>query len=214
VLLNHYSPFKVAEMFQQLEAMLPGRVDLGLGRATSGPVIDAALRADRRSRPVDDHAERVAEVLAWLRNAFPEGHPFHGHPLMPSIPNVPEPWLLGSSPGGFALAAALGIGYTFTAFINPQAATDALQHFRHSYRRTGHGSTEPRAMLAVDVSVGEDAARRRSVRDWAPRPGPRRCTSSGPVRRRPRTTSRCAERSGRSSSTEHRPFGMPTARPR
>jgi luciferase family oxidoreductase group 1 len=50
-LLNHYSPFKVAAMFQQLEAMLPGRIDLGLGRATSGPVIDAALRADRRSDP-------------------------------------------------------------------------------------------------------------------------------------------------------------------
>jgi luciferase family oxidoreductase group 1 len=50
-LLNHYSPFEVAEMFQQLEAMLPGRIDLGLGRATSGPVIDAALRADRRSDP-------------------------------------------------------------------------------------------------------------------------------------------------------------------
>jgi luciferase family oxidoreductase group 1 len=108
VLLNHYSPFKVAEMFQQLEAMLPGRVDLGLGRATGGPVVDAALRIDRRAQPVDDHAQRVSEVLAWLHQAFPARHPFADQPLMPSVPHVPQTWLLGSSPGGSALAAGLG----------------------------------------------------------------------------------------------------------
>lgn len=157
VLLNHYSPFKVAEMFQQLEAMLPGRVDLGLGRATGGPVVDAALRIDRRAQPVDDQAQRVSEVVAWLHQAFPAGHPFAGQPLMPSVPHVPQTWLLGSSPGGPALAAGLGIGYAFAAFINPQAAGHALRAYRRAFRPTGFGPQTPAAMLAVNVSLGEDA---------------------------------------------------------
>ncbi len=163
VLLNNYSPFKVAEMFQQLEAMLPGRVDLGLGRATSGPVIDAALRPDGGARPVDDHPERVSEVLAWLHEAFPGGHPFAGNPLMPSVPGVPETWLLGSSPGGYELAAGLGIGYSFAAFIRPDAAADALRAYRRDFRPTGLGPEGPRAMLSVNVAVGEDAEHARRM---------------------------------------------------
>lgn len=57
VLLNHYSPYKVAETFLQLEALAPGRIDLGLGRATAGPLIDLALRRDRGAAPVDDYEQ-------------------------------------------------------------------------------------------------------------------------------------------------------------
>ncbi|MEV4421331.1 MsnO8 family LLM class oxidoreductase [Patulibacter sp. NPDC049589] len=156
VLLNHYSPLKVAEMFQQLEAMYPGRVDLGIGRASGGPAIDLALRPDRRSQPVDDHPQRVAEVLAWLEGTFPAEHPFAGHPLMPSVTGRPSTWLLGSSPQGAGLAAQLGLGYTFAGFINPGAAAGALQDYRRRFRRRDAGPAEPRAMLAVNVSLGED----------------------------------------------------------
>ncbi|MEV4421101.1 MsnO8 family LLM class oxidoreductase [Patulibacter sp. NPDC049589] len=158
VLLNHYSPFKVAEMFQQLEAMYPGRVDLGMGRATSGQVIDLALQPDRASRPVDDHRERVSEVLAWLYERFPDGHPFAGHPLMPSVPHVPQTWPLGSSSQGPALAGELGLGYAFAGFIHPLLATDALQEYRRAFRPRGFDAEHPRAMLAVNVAMGEDDA--------------------------------------------------------
>lgn len=157
VLLNHYSPLKVAEVFKQLEAMLPGRVDLGLGRASSGAVIDTALQPDRRARAVDDHAQRVTEVLAWLYDAFPDGHPFARHPLMPSVDGVPQTWLLGSSYGGCGLAATLGIGYTFAGFINPAAAAGALRDYRRLFRPAAFGLDRPRAILAVNVCVGEDA---------------------------------------------------------
>ncbi|MGD7708275.1 MsnO8 family LLM class oxidoreductase [Microlunatus sp. Y2014] len=70
VLMNHYSPFKVAEMFQQLEAMAPGRIDLGMGRATAGPVIDAALQQNRQRPSQVDHQQQVAEILAWLYESF------------------------------------------------------------------------------------------------------------------------------------------------
>lgn len=158
VLLNNYSPFKIAEMFKQLEAMYPGRVDLGMGRATSGPVIDLALRRDRQAQPVDDHQQQVAETVAWLYGAFPEDHPFAGNPLMPSVASVPQAFLLGSSPSGSTLAAGLGIGYTFAGFINPAAAAHALQAYRTNFQPQGFGLEKPHAILAVNVTVGENPA--------------------------------------------------------
>ena len=158
VLMNHYSPFEVAEMFQQLEAMAPGRIDLGMGRATAGPVLDLALQQNRESRSQADHQQLVLETLAWLHESFPEDHPFAGHPLMPSVPGVPQTWLLGSSPNGANLAAGLGIGHTFAGFINPTAAGAALRHYRQHFQPQGFGLDSPRAILAVNVTVGETTA--------------------------------------------------------
>lgn len=159
VLMNHYSPFKVAEMFTQLEAMAPGRIDLGMGRATAGPVLDLALQQNREQPAQVSHQQQLMETLAWLYESFPEGHPFAGHPLggaRSEGAGVPQTWMLGSSPAGSALAAALGIGYTFAGFINPAGAVPALQTYRSTFQPQGHGIDRPRAMLAVNVTVGED----------------------------------------------------------
>ncbi|GAA0965175.1 LLM class flavin-dependent oxidoreductase [Actinocorallia libanotica] len=155
VLMNHYSPFKVAEMFKQLEAMFPGRVDLGMGRATAGPVIDLALQRDRENPAHADHLQQVAETVLWLHGGFPDDHPFAGPRLMASVPEVPQTWLLGSSPGGSDLAAGLGIGYTFAGFINPQSAAPALRAYRERFRPRGFGLSGPRAILGVNVTVAE-----------------------------------------------------------
>lgn len=158
MLMNHYSPFKIAEMFQQLEALAPGRIDLGMGRATAGPVLDAALQQNRQHPARADHQQQVLETLAWLYDEFPDDHPFAGHPLMPSVPTVPQTWLLGSSPNGSNLAAGLGIGYTFAGFINPQGAAPALRHYRETFQPQGFGLEAPRAIVAVNVTVGESRA--------------------------------------------------------
>ena len=158
VLMNHYSPFKVAEMFKQLEAMAPGRIDLGMGRATAGPVIDLALQQNRQSPSQADHQQQVLETVAWLHEGFPEEHAFAGHPLMPSVPEVPQTWLLGSSPNGSNLAAGLGIGYTFAGFINPRGAPTALRNYRDAFQPQGFGLDSPRSILAVNVAVGETTA--------------------------------------------------------
>ncbi|MDV8071378.1 MsnO8 family LLM class oxidoreductase [Rhodococcus sp. IEGM 1366] len=157
MLMNHYSPLKVAEMFKQLEAMYPGRIDLGMGRATAGPVIDLALQRDRRSRPVDDHDQQVLETVTWLYGAFAADHPFAARKLIPSVTSVPQTWLLGSSEKGSTLAAGLGIGYTFAGFINPIAAAHALQKYRQQFQPHNFGLKRPRAILAVNVSVGDTA---------------------------------------------------------
>ena len=157
VLMNHYSPFKVAEMFKQLEVMTPGRIDLGMGRATGGPVVDLALQQNRQHPHRADHQQQVLEVLAWLYEAFPEDHAFHGHSMAPSVPGNPQTWLLGSSANGSDLAAGLGIGYTFAGFINPGAAAMAMRRYREAFRPQGFGLEKPRSILAVNVTVGETA---------------------------------------------------------
>lgn len=158
VLMNHYSPFKVAEMFQQLESMFPGRIDLGMGRATAGPVLDLALQRDRESRIQADHQQQVLEALAWLHQSFPEDHAFANHPLAPSVTEIPQTWLLGSSPGGSNLAAGLGIGYVFAGFINPVGAAGAMRNYREQFQPQGFGLETPRSILSVNVTVGETSA--------------------------------------------------------
>ena len=158
VLMNHYSPFKVAETFSQLEAMAPGRIDLGMGRATAGPVLDLALQQNREQPAQVSHQQQIMETLAWLYESFPEGHPFAGYPLgggRAAGASTPQTWMLGSSPAGSAVAAALGIGYTFAGFINPPGATPALRTYRQTFQPQGHGIDSPRAILAVNVTVGE-----------------------------------------------------------
>ncbi|MEV0008452.1 MsnO8 family LLM class oxidoreductase [Streptomyces sp. NPDC047973] len=130
VLLNHYSPYKVVENFLQLEALAPGRIDLGIGRATTGPVADLALRRDRSSPPVDDFAEQVQEVLAHFDRRFPADHPFSRLDPTAGTPSRPEVWILGSSGNSARMAGELGLGYVFAGFINPGAAERALLRHR------------------------------------------------------------------------------------
>ncbi|MEV7864402.1 MsnO8 family LLM class oxidoreductase [Streptomyces hirsutus] len=118
VLLNHYSPYKVAETFLQLEALAPGRIDLGLGRATAGPVVDLVLRRDRNTPPADDFELQVQEVLAHFDRGFPAGDVFARLAPAAGIPSRPDVWILGSSGTSPQMAAELGLGYAFAGFIN------------------------------------------------------------------------------------------------
>lgn len=164
VLLNHYSPFKVAETFRQLHALYPGRIDLGIGRATSGQVLDYALQRDRReiahTGAAQDYGEQVAEVVAWLGRGFPAEHPFsQSYPLMPDVAPGPPVWLLGSSPGSAAAAGQLGLPYTFAAFINPAQARTALEAYRNHFAPADAlGAPQaPHAMLAVNAVCADTA---------------------------------------------------------
>jgi luciferase family oxidoreductase group 1 len=158
ILLNHYSSLKVAELFYQLEVLAPGRFDMGLGRATTGPLVDVALKRDRRSVLADDFDQQVQEVLAFLYRDFPADHPFGQIRLTPTVTAHPEPWVLGSSGNSASLAAALGIGYSFAAFINPSAAVPALRAYRRTFKPSQHGAQTPQAMLGVSVFAADTDA--------------------------------------------------------
>src|SRR3954464_982722 len=118
VMLPHYSPFKVAEVFTLLAAMYPGRIDLGLGRASgTDPRTTFALQRDRSRAMEDDFPQQLAELLAHLEDDLPPDHPFVRLPkFLPGLPHAPEPWLLGSSPQSAIWAAETGLPYAFADF--------------------------------------------------------------------------------------------------
>jgi len=139
VMLPHYSPLKVAEVFSMLAALHPGRVDLGIGRAPgTDPHTMFALQRDRRQAAPDDFPEQLGELLGLLEDDLPSDHPFARLAALPGGWERPEVWLLGSSPQSAIWAAELGLPYSFADFINPNGAELAQLYrtrFQPSVRR-------------------------------------------------------------------------------
>jgi luciferase family oxidoreductase group 1 len=151
VMLPHYSPMKVAEVFRVLHALYPGRVDLGVGRAPGGtPLESYALWRTRGENPQsDDFAQQLMELLAFLNRQFPPNHPFSRIRLSPEMPGSPEVWLLGSSMWSASAAAQLGLPYAFAHFIDPVPTRRAIEHYRSRFKPAGNGLSQPHTILAV-----------------------------------------------------------------
>ena len=150
IMLPNHNPLRVVEIFRTLEALHPGRIDLGLGRAPgTDPVTAAALRRG----PADDPNTRLAEVLAFANVTFPDGHPFRGIVPMPSGVALPPIWMLGSTLEGAAIGASLGERYAFAGHFAMRNATAAIAWYRDQFRPSG-ALEQPYAMLAVTVVCG------------------------------------------------------------
>jgi len=164
VMLPHYSPLKVAETFRLLEALYPGRVDLGLGRAPgSDQRTSRALQPGPQAYPIDVFPQQIELLIQFLEDStglggeaggFPVGHPYTGIHAVPRGPGVPNLWMLGSGGDGAAYAAQFGMGYCFAHFINQDAGTAPLEIYRRSFRPSRQHSA-PLGSIAVAVTVGE-----------------------------------------------------------
>ena len=150
VLLNHYSPFKVAEVFCTLNELFPGRIDLGAGRATTGPVIDFALQQEREKQVQADSNQQIVELVHWLNDSFPRDHPFSQIPIQTSA-SKPELYLLGSSGWSASAAAQLGLRYVFAGFINQAGCAQIVKSYREDFTPSAQpGSiTKPEVILSV-----------------------------------------------------------------
>jgi luciferase family oxidoreductase group 1 len=158
IMLPHYSAFKVAEVFRTLQALYPGRIDLGIGRAPGGgPVESLALKRERRTPMQDDFPEQVSELLAYFGEGFPERHPFASMRVMPEMPGAPDVWMLGSSMWSSAAAAQFGLPYTFAHFFSGGSTRDAIEAYQRGFIASGRegARTEPEAMAAVGVVCAE-----------------------------------------------------------
>jgi luciferase family oxidoreductase group 1 len=136
VMLPHYSPFKVAEQFRVLEAIAPGRIDLGLGRAPGSDGRTAfALHPLANERPAQ-FPNDVRDLTAWVSGGeLPEGHHFRQVKAYPAGDTVPEIWMLGSSDYGAQVAAHFGLPYAFAWFFTEGAGGEqALKLYRQHYR--------------------------------------------------------------------------------
>jgi luciferase family oxidoreductase group 1 len=154
VMLPNHAPLMVAERFKVLEALFPGRIDLGLGRAPgTDPVTSYALRA----RGGDEFLERFQELLLLEHGGFPDGHPFRNVRAVPSDVALPPIWLLGSSGYSAELAAAFGLGFAFAHHFADYDAASAMLSYRKRFKPT---PTLPRpyAILATAaITADRDA---------------------------------------------------------
>lgn len=156
VLLNQYSPLKVAEVFGTLHELFPNRIDAGIGRATTGPVTDVALQQDRSKRFQANSDEQIKELLHWFNSDFTADHPFSQIPLH-TLEQPPPVYLLGSSPWSASAASSLGLPYVFAGFINQTGTPDILaQYFKNftpSNRPTG--IQKPSAIVSVHAVAAD-----------------------------------------------------------
>ncbi len=153
VMLPHYAPLKVAEQFRVLEALAPGRIDLGVGRAPGSDMRTARLLRQSPQQSSDDFPIQVRELQAWVTGRegidLPVGHPGHGVTANPTGPTSPTLWMLGSSDYGAQLAAHYGLPYAFAYFITDgQGAHQALDLYRQLYRPSAL-HPKPQAVLCV-----------------------------------------------------------------
>ena len=150
VMLPHYSSLKVAEQFRVLEAIAPGRIDLGLGRAPGSDGLTAHALNPNAAAAADHFPAQVRDVLAWVAGEkLVEGHPFRTILAQPAGPHVPEVWILGSSAYGAQVAAHFGLPYCFAHFITDgEGAGEALDVYREHYRPSARHTT-PHAAIAV-----------------------------------------------------------------
>ena len=155
VMLPHYSAYKVAENFRVLEALAPGRIDLGIGRAPGGmPISSIALHHGERKRLGDQYPEQVEELKVYLDDVADEFYPLPHLTASPKVDTAPEVWMLGSSGGSARLAAKAGAGYTFALFINGEGGEDSVSQYINRFEPSEFGA-EPRVSLAVFVLCAE-----------------------------------------------------------
>jgi luciferase family oxidoreductase group 1 len=157
VMLPNHAPLMVAERFKVLEALFPGRIDLGLGRAPgTDPVTSYALRRRQDAGGDDDFLQRFQELVLF-DSGFPEGHPFRSVRAMPEDVALPPIWLLGSSGYSAQLAAMIGAGYSFAHHFADHDPVEAMLSYRDQFKPSAARSTPYAILACAAVCADSDA---------------------------------------------------------
>ena len=150
VMLPNHSALHVAETFKTLEALYPGRIDLGIGRAPGSDGLTAlALRRSRDALNADDFDAQLGELFAFGENNFPVGHPFSRVQAVPTDVPLPPVYLLGSSDYSARLAGRLGLGFAFAYHFSPHALMPALEAYRNAF--TAGARQKPHVIITASV---------------------------------------------------------------
>ncbi|MFI6784690.1 LLM class flavin-dependent oxidoreductase [Micromonospora sp. NPDC050276] len=163
VMLTNHAPLIVAEQFGVLNALHPGRIDLGVGRSPGGlPSVMQALRRNGEGSGGSDFQPQVEELLGFLRNDFPENHSYRRDNVhvVPAAPSLPV-WTLGSGTTGAEVAARLGLPFAAAFHINPMQSMHAIDEYRRAFRPSAALAT-PHVMVSVNVAcapTGPEAER-------------------------------------------------------
>jgi luciferase family oxidoreductase group 1 len=167
VMLPNHAPLVVAEQFGMLEALHPGRIDLGIGRAPgTDPVTAAALRRSAEALGADDFPEQLMDLIGFFTGEFPEGHPYRAITAVPALGNMPALWILGSSGYGAQVAGLLGLPFAFAHHFSAGFTLPALALYRKAFRPSAVLDA-PYAMIGVGVVCADDDERAQ----WLAAPG-------------------------------------------
>jgi len=156
VMLPHYSALKVAEQFRVLDAIAPGRIDLGLGRAPGSDGRTAYALNPNAAQAAEQFPAQVRDLMAWVSGgSLPVEHPFRTIRAFPMGETAPEMWMLGTSDYGAQVAAHFGIPYCFAHFITQgQGCAQALDLYRQQYQPSER-HPEPQAAICVWALVAD-----------------------------------------------------------
>jgi len=159
IMLPHYAALKVAEQFRVLEAIAPGRIDLGIGRAPGSDGRTALALNPNAAAAADAFPAMLRDLQAWTANEpLPVNHPFRVVRAEPLGPHAPEIWVLGSSNYGAQVAAWFGLPYCFAYFFNDgQGAQEALDIYRATYRPSAL-NPQPHSAITVWAFAAETQA--------------------------------------------------------
>jgi luciferase family oxidoreductase group 1 len=166
IMLPNHPPLVVAEQFGTLQALAPGRIDLGLGRAPGTDGATAAALRRGRADGADDFPQQVAELVRFLDDDFPAEHPYSRIHAVPGpvqgtvaggvqSPDRPPVWLLGSSGFSAELAGRLGLPFAFAHHFSAANTIPALELYRHTFRPSGVLDA-PYALIGVSALAAED----------------------------------------------------------
>jgi luciferase family oxidoreductase group 1 len=159
VMLPHYAALKVAEQFRVLEAIAPGRIDLGVGRAPGSDGLTAHALNPNANTAADLFPAQVRDLLAWTQGAaLPERHPFRDVRAQPQGPGAPEVWILGSSEYGAQVAAHFGLPYCFAHFITDGVGAEQAIGLYHEKFQPTERHTLPHAAICVWALACDTAA--------------------------------------------------------
>src|SRR5436309_321230 len=156
VMLPNHAPLVVAEQFGMLEALHPGRIDLGLGRAPgTDQLTAAALRRRGLGEREDEFPQQLGELLGYFNDSFAADHPFARIHATPARGYQPAIWLLGSSDFSARLAGRLGLPFSFAHHFSGHNTDPAVEIYRRSFVPS-EVLDEPYLMLGVNVVCAPD----------------------------------------------------------
>lgn len=155
IMLSHYSPYKVAELFNMLESFYPGRIDLGIGRAPGSDQVTAhALAYGNQPRGPREYPSQVRDLISFLGGNFEDGHPLKMVHATPIPENKPDLWMLGSSDQSAQMAGIFGTPFSFAHFITDEQGPQIMAMYRKMFEPSEVASA-PEGNIGIFVICAE-----------------------------------------------------------
>jgi luciferase family oxidoreductase group 1 len=154
-MMPNHSALKVAENFRMLEALFPGRIDLGMGRAPGTDRLTAAMLNPSNQFREQDFVEQLYDLNNYFHDRGELGTPQSKIRAIPQVQTVPDMWLLSSSGQSGIFAAHFGMGFSFAHFINPNSGPEAVAAYRERFKPS-ETLQHPMANMAIFVFCSED----------------------------------------------------------